>query len=593
MARFAKLSAGLSAGLLAKLLAIFILFLPGASALARDGWLAWQPAGEAATMKRLEGAAPPPAEVALGSTWKLFVFAYLSGTQANETPYRCDVGRRPRAPGDEYCCDPGASVDRNTALVRSCGNYFEPSRLHLNAADWQRYWQALDAPIWLQNLASLQPDSRVPIVQLLAGLRAIAEPERQSARLALAPLSLGSANGAVLSAWGSGTRFKTFSWQHPLKKGASLGGAAGWLADGTPFWLGGEGVSQAVLGRLALPAGSALPRPDRIPLSGPCVEVDFLSRYPIDEVFDHETRTAVADGVLTRRYRVMLENGRTMTLNAAPVAGEIRLERRTEHQASSRRPVLVGRFTLNEYVGRVIDREADAQHTQAAQALAVAVRTYLIQNASFEAGCYRIADDSRTQRVSLNPASRSARAAALATDTLILDGATVRYHRDRASPGVLSWQAALQQGSRGKSYTEILGESWPQANLALLDASSQCRPVPGAQVYIALATPRWRRLLAGEPGFEMPESISICELDFGNPYADVRQSRMYIRQWRTHEARLTLAHEFIHLAFARHPNGSDEQYAERWARILVNSIQETRYRPAAYQDSPHLSGSGR
>ncbi len=333
-----------------------------------------------------------------------------------------------------------------------------------------------------------------------------------------------------------------------------------------------------MLNRLAGQAGQVLPRVDKIAASGPCVRVDFLTRYPIRAVLDADSRQIASDGILTRRYRVKLENGQTVELNAAPAAGEIMLEQSSRSVRfpgavnDASRPSLSGRFTLNEYIGRVIDREADARSTQAAQALAVTARTYLLQNASFEAGCYRIADDSRTQRVSMNPASRSARAAALATDELILSGTAVRYHRDQATKGVMSWQAAQAQSERGLSFTAILRENWPDASLMVMDANSQCRPIAEAQIFMATAMTRWQRLLVREPGFEMPPSLRICTLDFGHPYVDLRRSSIYLRQWQTYEGRLTLAHEFIHLAFARHPNGSDELFAERWARVLINSL---------------------
>lgn len=567
---------------LANLLTCALLALTASTAAsARDGWLAWQGSGETLQVHRLEGAAPLPAEVPLGSTWKLFVFAYLNGTHAAASDYHCPATGNRRKNGDEYCCDPGESVDRNTALVRSCGNYFDPARLRILSTDWQRYWQERDSPSWLHQLENLQAGKTVAVPAVIAGLASISPTVRQTARVALAPLSLNSAGGAVLAAWGSGTRFKTFSWDHPQVKGASFGGAAGWLADGTPFWLGGQGVSRDVLERLSTPAARLLPRSEKTAHAEPCVRVDFLSRYPIRQVLDAEQRTPVLAtaqaAVLTRRYVVALENGKVMTLNAAPAAGEILLEREPLQVPTIGQPPgahrlsLTGRFSMNEYLGRVIDREADAKHTQAAQALAVAARTYLIQNASFEAGCFRITDDSRTQRVSLNPASRSARSAALATDELILTAPNVRYHLDKAKAGVLSWQAAVAQGGQGRDFTAILRDHWPDAELVMLDTSSQCRPIIGAQSFIASAALRWQRQLARLPGFEMPPQVHVCQLDFGNPYADLRRSRIYLRQWQTREGRIALAHEFIHLAFARHPNGNNEGFAERWARVLIDS----------------------
>ncbi len=553
---------------------VLLALLTSAGVLAKEAWLAWQVVGQEVQVRHLEGAANLPSSVPLGSTWKLFVFAYLHGTSANEPLYRCDSAASIRKKGDEYCCEAGESVGRQAALARSCGTYFEPARLGIAAADWERFWKLHDSPKWLHSLSNLRSAMSLEVPELLQGLKSISGGTRYAARLALAPVSLNLGAGEVLAAWGSGPRFKTFSWDHPQLNGASLGGAAGWLADGTPFWLAGQGSSRDSLRRLVPLTLRHLPRSENVSTEGPCVRVDFLTRYPVKEIVDAETHNVVRSGLLTRRHLIRLANDRLLSMNATPASGEILVEAqaapngRAQSQGTVR---LSGRFTLNEYVARVIDREADAQRTEAAQALAVVARTYLLQNASFEQGCFRIADDSRTQRVSLNPASGNARAAALATDDLILHGTTVHYHRDRAAPGVMSWHAAVQQNNQGRKFTAILRDNWPNAHLSVLDASSECRPLLAAHQWLATASSAWRRQLAKVPGFEMPTRFDVCELAFGHPYADVRRARIYTRHWQTREGRITLAHEFMHLAFAHHPLGSDEQFAERWARQLADT----------------------
>jgi uncharacterized protein YfaQ (DUF2300 family) len=557
------------------------LALPVAHAQASDAWLAWQPEG-ASVQTQTFGPAALPGEVPLGSTWKLFMHVYLQASKANEPAYRCDGVTRQRAPGDEYCCEPGDSVTRDAALERSCGRYFEPTRLAVDAQRWHRFWQRSNAPAWLADLSRLRPQTLVSVPELLAALAAVPPAQRDAAREALGPVALSLGDGRVLAAWGSGPRFKTFSWAHPRVPGASIGGAAGWLGDGTPFWLGGLGTSRAVVPRLAAPAAAVIERASLAPTpspspAAPCVHVDYLARYPVRQVLHAATQQVVAPGVLTQRYVVQLLNGRSMPLHALPAAGEISLE------AVGGALRLSGRFTLNEYVARVIDREADARHTEAARALAVAARSYLVQNAGFEGGCWRIADHSRTQRVSLNPASAAARAVAAFTDELVLQGRSVRYHRDRAAPGVLSWQAAVQAAAEGQHFVSILRRNWPQAQMALLSGQSDCKPVPAAQAWMAQSLPQWRRRLMREPGFEPPAQWAVCELAYGHPYADVRRARIYVRHWQTPEGRLSLAHEFVHLAFARHPNGSDERYAEHWARRLVD--------PLAADNGPALVGT--
>ena len=66
----------------------------------------------------------------LGSVWKLFVYSYLLATDQPEQPLRCE-GRQPQQ--ESYCCDPGESINREQALIRSCSLYFAPqlSLIHI------------------------------------------------------------------------------------------------------------------------------------------------------------------------------------------------------------------------------------------------------------------------------------------------------------------------------------------------------------------------------------------------------------------------------------------------------------------------------
>jgi len=80
--------------------------------------------------------APLPDAVPLGSVWKLFVYAYAAQTGLPTPAYRC--GAVPR-PGEEYCCAPGDTVERDAALARSCALFFEPARLHIQAQPWRAF----------------------------------------------------------------------------------------------------------------------------------------------------------------------------------------------------------------------------------------------------------------------------------------------------------------------------------------------------------------------------------------------------------------------------------------------------------------------
>src|SRR5262245_19761198 len=99
-----------------------------------------------------------PAVAPLGSTWKLFGFAYAVEKNVATPAYRCGV---PKKDGDEYCCDPGQSIDRDHALARSCGRFFDPQRLQIDETDWQTLWRprAGSDARWLLDLARLGPST--------------------------------------------------------------------------------------------------------------------------------------------------------------------------------------------------------------------------------------------------------------------------------------------------------------------------------------------------------------------------------------------------------------------------------------------------
>ena len=63
--------------------------------------------------------------------------------------------------------------------------------------------------------------------------------------------------------------------------------------------------------------------------------------------------------------------------------------------------------------------------------------------------------------------------------------------------------------------------------------------------------------------------MSVCLLPQGRPYADKQAQRIYVRPNPSLDGRIALTHEYLHLAFAHHPNGEDETYIEDLARRLV------------------------
>lgn len=509
-----------------------------------------------------QGAAPPAAlRTPLGSTWKLFVHAYLHGHAMQEPPYRCDAGRR--QPGEEYCCDPGETLSRDDALARSCGAYFEPQRLRITPADWARFWRSHGAPEWLTALPALQPATQLPVQDLLAGLRAIPSDQRQAARQALLPAALQIPG--VLPALGTGPRFKTWSW---TVAGERAGGAAGWLADGRPFWFGAAGTSRTALhahaGWIATQwAAAPPPRPEPAAVAAqPCIEVAFFHRYPLRTV-TRDDGTPAPSGPLSGRHRLAFQNGSALVLDAVPAL----LLRSTPEG-----PQIRARLPLEDYVARVIDREGQARESEAARALAVAARSHVLQNAAQGEGCRQTVDDSRAQRVSPQPPTPAAQAAAHFTEGLVLAGLPVRYHLDQARPGVMAWQAAVAAGRQGAQFDAILRQAYPGATFAAAQAGADCEPLPQATSWLAQRQQRWRAVLTPLPGYQAPGAgVQVCRLQHGTPHSDQRLLVIRIREWFTREGRVTLIHEYLHLAFRHHPSGRDEGFIEQLAQRLADS----------------------
>jgi uncharacterized protein YfaQ (DUF2300 family) len=526
--------------------------------------LAWQ-AGQQPIQAREQGHAGEVSaadwRTPLGSTWKLWVYAYLSQQPAREPIYRCQAGQR--LPDEDFCCDPGGSADREQALQRSCGPYFEPQRLGLNPVDWRRFWRDQNGPAWLQDLSALQPGRSVPVAELLQALAAVPSAARLATREALWPLS--TRDEAVLAAWGSGPRFKTWSWD---VQGLRAGGAAGWLLDGTPFWLGGSGGSKRVLPDAApwvaaqwAGAGLSAPAPDTTVWSAqPCVDVRFFARYPISAVWRADGQPALP-GALSGRVRVAFTTGTQLPVQAD---GQLQLRR----DAGQWR--IDARLPLEDYVARVVDREGQANHIAAAQALAVAARSYVLQNATETQACRQIADDSRTQRVSPQAPTAAAQAAARFTHGLVVQGRAVRYHLSQAAPGVLAWRTAVQQGQQGWGFDAILNHAYPGSTLGAAQAQADCTPLPQAVDWLLQRQQRWRRTLRAEVGFQPVDAgLQVCQLTMGTPHSDQRRNVIRVRDWLSLDGRTSLIHEYLHLAFATHPRGQDESFIETLAQRLA------------------------
>lgn len=496
---------------------------------------------------------PLPASLTapLGSLWKLFVYAYLVDTGKPEVGYTCKGQDR----DEVYCCKAGERIERDQALTQSCGLYFAPAHLKLDAADWRGYWQRRQAPLWISDLAALQPQQRVPVSELLEQLGGL--PAQEQARRVLLDVMLQAPEGVTLGALGGRLRVKTWSWLADHDAKARQGGVAGWLVDGTPVWAGGPGTSQRILKDYAQALGAALPTPDaREP--GQCVEVQLFARYPVRQVRSKATGQLVGAGALRGDYEVQFANG-----NRLPVTSEGELFVGTDGQ-------LTARLSREDYVARVLDREASAQPAEAAKALAVTIRTYLLQSATRNGACLAIADSSASQRVAPRPASDGARQIAAFTSDLVLAGSPVNYHSDKAGPDRLAWQMAVEQAGQGLRYDAILARAFPRASLSRWDQpTAACQALGNAEDWLKKQQRGWRERLQREAGYVETREFAVCQLNGGKPHVDRERQRIYVRGLYSLQDRLDLTHEYLHLAFAAHPNGQDETYIEGLARHLL------------------------
>jgi uncharacterized protein YfaQ (DUF2300 family) len=491
---------------------------------------------------------PSSLDTPLGSLWKLFVYAWLVDTGAREPAYEC----RGQSKDEIYCCSAGGKIERDQALVKSCGLYFEPARLGISAADWRTYWQARRAPSWLLDLPSVQPAQRVSVVELLKVMASL--PAQDQARRVLLDVVLNAADGNVVGELGGRLRVKTWSWLGDQDPQSRQGGFAGWTADDAPIWAGGRGTSQMVLRHYGQALATVLPAAWPAE-AGRCVEVRLFSRYPVSRVLTGER--VVTSGPLQGDYRVEFANGNALDIHSD---GELFLLN----------DKLVARLDREEYVARVLEREAKPEPAEAAKALAVAIRTYLLQNATRNGDCLSIDDSSNRQRVAPRPASLESRNIAAWTADLVLAGSTVTYHSDQPGPDKLAWQQAVEQAKAGQRYDAILLHAYPRASLSRWDNPvASCEALPAAQDWLQKQRRGWRPKLESETGYSEVSTFAVCKLAFGRPFVDRERQRIYVRGVLTLQDRLDLTHEYLHLAFEAHPNGQDETYIEGLARHLL------------------------
>ncbi|HET8706615.1 MAG TPA: DUF2300 domain-containing protein [Pseudomonadales bacterium] len=505
---------------------------------------AWQISGRQA--RGLQEMAVDSLTTPLGSVWKLFMFSYLEANKIKENPYRCGGQNKEEV----YCCHPGESIERNAALVQSCGLYFEPQRWPVQPETWRDFWQQkMPQAKWLQKIENVKPEMQLPVKDLLAALKQM--PEQGKARDVLLDAVVKGRGRTVLSFTAAQLRVKTFSWQ---LAGVRVGGFAGWTQAGIPVWAMSSGTSATVLEHWTPDIANWVEQLSKTHYFADtarpgCVDVAFFQRYPIKAISQQ--------GRLRGEVRIRFENGTDFLFDAG-----------TSSLNENNKKVF-GRFTVNEYVARVIDREGAGEPHAAAQALAVAARTYLLQNADREQECLRIEDSSQTQRVSPEPPSRAAEWAANTTDGLIVD-APVHYHQRQDKIGQMSWESAVADAKNNLMFDAILYKRFPQAQLKnAYTQAAECNRFDAAENYLQHWRGTWGERIHTEPGYQSPGAVRVCRISSGRPYADRSLNTLFVRGLNNMNDQVTLAHEYCHLAFKYHPSTLNENYIEALARKLV------------------------
>jgi uncharacterized protein YfaQ (DUF2300 family) len=539
-----------------------------------DGKLEWRSFDAAGKASNNEADGPFTQRAPLGSLWKLFVYLWLVEQRHPAPDYVC-TGTRSNREEEAYCCQPGQSIGRELALVRSCGLFFKPQRLGISPDAWRAFWGArpgvVDAAPWLADLGAMKPETVVSPVSILHALEAAPIRAREEAANALlarlftaSPPELEATE--LIRGMGGRLRIKSFSWHQPGQPSRRFGGGAGWLIDGRPVWFAGEGTGQQIIARhgnhLTEVFAETLP-PNTGSGTPGCVRVNFFTRYPFE--LEQQGGKGAQEGILQGHFVARFQSGVSIPFTSS---GELTYFRQNGQAR------IEGRFGLDDYVARVIDREADAKQVEAARALSVVIRSYLLNEADRQGNCLAIDDSSRKQRVSINPPSPEARAITDFTTGLVLRGTPVGYHGTDRGENRMAWTDAVAASRSGETWDAILRKSFPKSDLSAMNdpAGVPCRRFTRAETWLASRAPRWHRVLTRHlPGFDAPSPLPIvCLLPHGTPFSEQDRGRIHVRDLRSLEDRITLAHEYLHLGLRHHPSSHDEELIERWARKLVD-----------------------
>lgn len=110
---------------------------------------------------------------------------------------------------------------------------------------------------------------------------------------------------------------------------------------------------------------------------------------------------------------------------------------------------------------------------------------------------------------------------------------------------------------------------WDATTGSTLARQATCDRQPRMETWLHAQAATWEKVLISKTGYEKPEHVIVCRTTSGRSYADYLHNRIYLRFVDAEEDQLSLAHEYLHLAFKHHPRAYDEQFIERIARELL------------------------
>jgi uncharacterized protein YfaQ (DUF2300 family) len=216
-----------------------------------------------------------------------------------------------------------------------------------------------------------------------------------------------------------------------------------------------------------------------------------------------------------------------------------------------------------------LEREGSVDQPEAAKALTILIRTYLMKQGKKTELGLAIDDTSSYQRVSPSTPGLQALSLARFTRGLILENAQVNYDTH-------SWLRMKKLSQKGFVFNQILKVLNPHFLIALSrdQRDSDCKRLKMAESYLTQSLSRWGKILNHQSGYEEVKDVHICELRMNKPFSDLKKNRIYLHFDESIQARISLAHEYLHLGFKHHPVTRDELFIEQLAKKITGAQYE-------------------